>query len=80
MILSGLIEGIQILMKYYKKDGWHLSAEHDEISMDPTDTPVEPADLERLCKLGWFQSGIAGDDEDFAPKHYDPEEGWSAFT
>jgi hypothetical protein len=78
--MSAIIEGLQILSKYFKGgDGYHCGAEHDEFTVWRTDMPIEPVDLARLCELGWIQSGKAGN-EDFAPKHYDPKDGWTCFT
>lgn len=52
-MLSEIIEGMQILQKYYEKDGWHVGAEHDIIYMYETSRPVSEEDREKLDQLGW---------------------------
>ncbi len=81
-----VIVGLQILQKYRdKQDGFGVGAEHDVIYVYKTVRPVEQPDLDRLIELGWFQEDVDyGDDEetdgDFAAKHYDSEEGWTAYV
>jgi hypothetical protein len=83
---SAVIEGLQILEKYRDKpDGYDLGAEHDVLYAYRTDRPVEQPDLDRLIELGWFQEEVDyGDDDEtggeFAAKHYDPEESWTAYV
>ena len=85
MILSELREGLEILSRYFDKDGYHTAAEHDVFYVYATNRPVVEPDLSRLIKLGWFQDVDTSDDDesesgDFEAKHYNPEESWQAFT
>lgn len=80
MRTKDIIEGLQILQEYRDdQDGYDYGAEHDVLYAYATDRPVEAADIDRLIELGWFQESC-GDDDEFAAKHYDPEESWAAFT
>lgn len=79
MILSKFIEGLNILRKYYKEDGYKICAEHDIFYAYSTDSPLSPEDLQKMIDLGWFQEGLSSGDE-FAASDYDPGEGWAAFT
>lgn len=80
MKINDFIEGIQILSKYYDKpNGYHIGAEHDVFYVYSTDRQVATEDLNKLCELGWFQDADTGDEDEFKPEHYDPEEGWQAF-
>lgn len=75
-----IIEGLNIFAKYYTKpDGYNVGAEHDVIYAYATDNVISEEDLNRLVELGWHQEVDTGDD-DFEAKHYDPEEGWSAYV
>lgn len=81
MRTKDIIEGLQILQKYRDdQDGFDCGAEHDVFYVYATDRPVESSDIDRLIELGWFQEVSYGDDDEFAAKHYDPEESWAAFT
>ena len=84
MKTSAIIEGLTILEKYRDKpDGFNCGAEHDALYAYATDTPVGESDMARLIKLGWFQEGADygdEDDDEFAAKHYDPEESWTCYT
>jgi hypothetical protein len=76
-----IIEGLTILEKYHDKaGGFNCGAEHDVLYAYPTDKPVKKKDLDRLIKLGWRQHEVDTGEDDFAAKHYDPAEGWSAYT
>lgn len=82
MVTRKIIEGLNILQPYYNNpEGYNLGAEHDIIYIYPTDNPVPEPLVKRLCDLGFFQEDVEiGEDEDFGPKHYDPEKGWAAFV
>lgn len=80
MNLKDFIEGVEILQKYYKDpNGYHLSAEHDQVYLGSTDRPVAAADVKRLHKLGWFQPDMLDEDGEASPE-YDPNDGWSTFV
>jgi hypothetical protein len=56
MKTSAIIEGLQILSKYYEPhDGYHNGAEHDVLYAYPTTRRVDRPDVEQLVKLGWIQ-------------------------
>lgn len=75
MNLKNLIEGINILKKYYADpDGYHLSAEHDIIYLDATLNPVSEDDIKTLFGLGWFQEGVSDDEP------YNLYESWCAYV
>jgi len=87
MTLGNFIDGLRVLQPYYKDpNGYHIGAEHDQFYAYPTQRPVDPGDVVKLRRLGWFQPEVDSDgDEDEAPEaqlidEYDPEEGWSCFT
>lgn len=81
MRTTNLIEGLQILQKYYDKpDGFHVGAEHDAIYAYATDRPVELEDIKKLIALDWFQENVEYEDDDFLPEHYDPKESWTAYV
>lgn len=80
MKISGVVEGLVILQKYFDADGHHLGAGHDVIYVEPTSKPVGSEDLARLVELGWFQEEVVGGDEDFGVANYCPDEGWSCFV
>jgi hypothetical protein len=79
MILSRLVQGLQIFQKYYDKDGYNIGAEHDTFYAYTTDRPLSEEDLKTVVVLGWFQQDVETADEgEFKPSDYDPAEGWSA--
>lgn len=79
MNMSNFRAGLEILSRYHDKE-FHGGAEHDQFYVYATDRPVTPEDVAKLVELGWFQEEAdTGTDEDFAAKHYDPEEAWSAY-
>jgi len=82
MRTKDFIEGLGILQPYYDNPyDCNLCAEHDVIYIYSTDTPVPEPLVKRLCELGFFQEDVElGEDEDFGPKHYDPEEGWAVYV
>ena len=83
MQLNNFIEGLMILQAYYDKpDGYHVGAEQDIVYMYGTNKVIPETVVARLCILGWFQPEvyIAEEDDSFEPKHYDPSEGWAAYT
>ena len=74
MRLSKIIDGLTILRRHYTNpDGYHLSAEHDQIYLRSTDTPLTPEEAAEMFKLGWFQP-------DAREKSYQCDCGWSAFA
>ncbi len=76
MKLSHIIEGLQILSKYYETpDGYHTCAEHDVLHAYATPIPLSGEDLKRMYELGWGQEG-----REREPAEYDKDEGWYAFT
>ena len=79
MLLSKLIQGLQIFQKYYNTDGYNTGAEHDQFYAYATDKPLSEEDLRRVVVLGWFQDDVEFEDE-FKPSDYDPEHGWSAYV
>lgn len=78
MQLSKFIEGLTILRPHYNdQDGYHLGAEHDQIYIYATDTPLSEEELKKLYGLGFFQPDV----EDFVgPESYQPQDGWSAYV
>lgn len=81
MNIENFIEGATILRKYFDKHGYQMGAEHDVVYIYATDRPVEPADLQRLIDLGWFQEEADYDPDDgFKVENYDPEESWTAYV
>lgn len=82
MKTKNIVEGLQILMPYYDQpDGYHASAEHDVLSVYPTDKPMSIDDVAKLVCLGWSQDY---DDRDynrsFTTDDYRSSEGWRAFV
>ena len=76
MKLSNFLEGIEILKFYYKDpNGYHLNAEHDEITLSATDYTLPADEVAKLHALGWHQSGC-----DSEQHEYSVDENWSAFT
>lgn len=75
MKMSNIIEGLQILSKYFDdKEGFRMGAEHDIIYVYSTDSPVMQEDLDRLEALGWMQPEV----DDGEP--YDSDESWGAYV
>jgi len=75
MKLSEFLDGLSILTNHYDGgNGYHLGAEHDQIYLYKTDTPLSAEEVERMKSLGWFQP------EQYDGSEYDPENGWSAFV
>ena len=77
-----IIAGMSLLLTYYDDPvGYHSGAEHDEIYMYPTDRPLTPDDVQKMIDLGWHQEYDERDyDEDFAVRHYRPDEAWVAYA
>ena len=81
MNLNELITGLTILRAHYDQpDGYHLSAEHDEIFLDATQTPLSPEGVQKMIDAGWFQELHDSHEDDFAVVDYDPQEGWKGYT
>jgi hypothetical protein len=86
MTARDIVAGINLLLPYYNDpEGQHISAEHDELWLDATDRALTPEDVEKMVALGWHQVSDDDDgdddaDEEFAPKHYRPEEAWIAYV
>lgn len=81
MKAQNIIEGLQILLKYSAEHGYIVSADHDVIYVDSTRAQIQPADLQRLVDLDWFQEDAKYDKgEGFKVENYDPEQGWTAYT
>ena len=83
MTTDKFIAGLQILQGYFDKlKGFHIGAEHDVVYVYKTDRPVSPEDVAKLVELDWFQEGVnrPEEDDEFEPKHYDPEESWTAYV
>ncbi len=54
MRTKDIIEGMQILSKYYEKsDGSHTGADHDIIFMYEPELKISEKDLARLEELNW---------------------------
>ena len=80
MNLKNLLAGITTLQPYYDNpDGYHLSAEHDQIWMRQTDKPLPPEVVQKMIDAKWFQEGAVYEDE-FKAENYAPEESWTAYT
>jgi len=50
-----LIEGMNILSKYYEQNGFNTGAEHDVIYMYEPDMDITLEDFAKLLELGWDQ-------------------------
>lgn len=75
MTLRELVEGIEILRKHYNDpDGYHVGAEHDQIFLWATDTPLSEEEVAQMRELDWFQS------ETNEEEGYSPDDGWSAWA
>jgi len=58
MKLNKILEGIQIIQKYYDNpdgDGFYMESERDLILMTPTHKEMALKDFKKLKELGWFQ-------------------------
>lgn len=77
-----IVNGINILLKYYEKqDGYHSGSDHDEFYMYPTIQPLTPDDLQKMIALGWIQVYQGRDySRDFSAQDYIPTESWIAYT
>lgn len=74
MTTVNIIEGLKTLLPYYGEDnGYHVSAEHDQIHTRPTKLPMKPEDVQKMWNLGWFQ-------EECEDNEYVPDAGWGAFV
>lgn len=81
MTLENFMKGLHILKPHYAKpDGHHLGAEHDQIYMYTTDTPVSADDVADLLGLGFFQPDVRYEGDERTVADYDPAEGWSAYV
>ena len=80
MKTKGVIEGMQIISKYYNNDGFNVKTEHEIIYMSFTDCCIESSDIKKLIEWGWFQEGITEENEDFKLEDYSIEENWLCFT
>lgn len=78
-----IVAGMNLLLPYYKdQEGYNVGCEHDELRMYATDRPLTPEDLDKMIALGWHQEhdGRGDYSEDFAPKHYRPDEAWVSYV
>lgn len=58
MNIINIHTGISIALQYYDNhEGYHMRSEQDQITLDPTDTPMSDDDVKRMRSLGWFQFG-----------------------
>lgn len=78
MKMSEVVQGLQILQKYFHEDEYNVMAEHDQIYVNMTDKPLSPENLKTLFQLGWFQPGAEEDEDGY--RVYDPELGWTAYV
>jgi hypothetical protein len=75
--------GINLLLTYYDNpEGYHVGADHDQVYMSATNRALTPEDVEKMVALGWHQEHVGRGDytEEFASKHYRPEEVWIAYV
>lgn len=80
MNLKGMLIGIATAQPYYEKpDGYHLSAEHDQIWLHATNTPMTPEAVKAMIDAGWFQVDVEYEGY-FKVENYDPEESWTCYT
>lgn len=80
MNLKDLLTGIQVLQPYYEKpDGYHLSAEHDQIWLHSTDRPLSPEDVQKMIDASWWQER-SDYSEGFKVTDYDPGESWTGYV
>ena len=81
MKLGNLIDGLNVLRPFYNDpDGYHIGAEHDQFYAFKTDKPLTNEATQKMIDLGWFQDyEYTEGDEDFALRHYDADESWTAY-
>lgn len=80
METKNIIAGLTILSRGYT-GGYGVSAEHDAIHHYPA--KLSDAEVAELLELGWFQKEgaiRAEDSNDGEARHYDLDEGWTAFV
>lgn len=81
MTLENFMKGLDILKPHYTKpDGYHLGAEHDQIYVYATDTPVSADDVAELLGFGFFQPEVKFEGDEPTVADYNPEEGWSLYV
>ena len=83
MELSKILEGLQTLQPFYDGKEYVTGAEHDVLYAYATKRPLPPELVQKMVDLGWFQEdeeGLIPEGEEFAAKHYSPEESWTAYT
>jgi hypothetical protein len=74
MKLSDLNRAIEILKPHYNDpDGYHIGAEHDQIYLYATNTPLNEDERKEMEALGWRQENVEEGE-------YDPSESWMHFT
>lgn len=74
MNLHEFRRGLDVFSMYYADaEGYHLAAEHDQIYLYPSDSPMSEDDVATVKALGWFQ-------EDTPEDEYSPDDGWSCFV
>lgn len=61
---SEFIEGVAIIGKYLKPDGYSINPAHDQIFIGDYSAVTDEKDVARLLELGWFED----------------EDAWSCFT
>lgn len=80
MNLKNFARGLELTRPYYTDpDGYHLSAEHDQIWLHSTDKPMAEADVQAMIDAGWSQER-SNYNEDMAVKHYRADESWYCFV
>lgn len=52
---SKFIEGIAIIGKYQKADGYDIAVGHDQFFFGDYQSVTDKKDVSRLKKLGWFE-------------------------
>lgn len=81
MGLKNLLDGIEILRKYYNNpDGYNMAAEHDIFYMYSTDRPIINDDLMTLISLDWIQEENVDENGDFTIENYSSDEGWAFYV
>ena len=77
--MKNLIEGLQILSKYYNNlNDCRISAAHDTIYISTTDNEIPESDVNKLIELGWFQDVYFGDK--FTYGDYEYNKSWVLFV
>lgn len=75
MTLREFCEGLEILRSHFPdSEGYPLGAEHDEIHVYSTETPLTEEEVTKMKALGWVQYGLNEEDP------YDPDETWVFFV